>query len=445
MKYHKINNQKFNFGKPFIKGLYNNQNHLKYNLNANYLNNKYYPKRINRNIYTPINTYNDITNKKNELTKVSPIKYQYRKIPFQKVIGFKFKLPNNNANNVLNLKQIKNKTNINYPIICDHNYSTIQSNMKDSLNLKEETINHQENINNIIKKPIYHQIIETSSIGSKYETREESAHFVRSKSSLNNINLIKKEKFKEKNFIKDFSFLKFKKKKDKNSLSPDKKLLKYVNKAIKQLNKIKILITEKATKKENLSPIKQRENSQNKNIRIDISKIGKNLEKYKNIIDIDKNKINLSYDRKSQTIGVNNDINNYIIKRKKNKPVFKKLNKTIAYDDLKSNFKKGPKMFNINKKYKMEYLNKYNTINNEDKYKIRNYDTEIKIPKIDINYFKKMKNNQQLNLIKDEENEFNKKKRLQDRYKTENDGDNIFYNDEKENNNTDIANFEFSD
>ena len=66
MKYHKINNQKLflNFGKPFIKGLYNNQNHLKYNLNTNYLNNKYYPKRINRNIYTPINTYNDITNKK---------------------------------------------------------------------------------------------------------------------------------------------------------------------------------------------------------------------------------------------------------------------------------------------------------------------------------------------------------------------------------------------
>ena len=195
-----------------------------------------------------------------------------KQIKVQKVIGFKFKLPNNNTNNVLNLKQIKNKTNINYPIICDHNYSTIQSNMKDSLNLKEETINHQENINNIIKKPIYHQIIETSSIGSKYETREESAHFVRSKSSLNNINLIKKEKFKEKNFIKDFSFLKFKKKKDKNSLSPDKKLLKYVNKAIKQLNKIKILITEKAAKKENLSPIKQRENSQNKNIRIDLSK-----------------------------------------------------------------------------------------------------------------------------------------------------------------------------
>ena len=102
-------------------------------------------------------------------------------------------------------------------------------------------------------------------------------------------------------------------------------------------------------------------------------------------------------------------------------------------------------MLNIKKKYKIEYLNKYNTINNEDKYKIRNYDTEIKIPKIDINYFKKVKNDKKLNLEKDEVKELNKKKRLLDRYKTENDGETIFYNDEKENNNTDIANFEFSD
>ena len=363
--------------------------------------------------------------------------------------GFKFKLPNNtnntnNIKNILNLKQIKNKTNINYPIICEHNCSTIQSNMKDSLNAKEETINHQENIFNKInkiKKPIYHQIIETSSIGSKYETREESAHFVRSKSSLNNIHLIKKEKEKEKNFIKDFSFLKFKRKKDKDSLSPDKKLLKYVNKAIKQLNKIKILITEQNTKKENLSAIKQKENLKNKNIRIDISKIGKNLEKYKNIIDIDKNKINLSYDRKSQTVGVNNDINNYILKKKRNKPVFKKLNKTIVYDDLKSNYKKGNKAFNINKRNKMEFFNKnkYNTINNEDKYKIKNFDTEIKIPKIDINYIKRMKNNTEFNLINEEDKYINNNNRLKDRYKNENDEESNY------NNNTDIANFEFSD
>ena len=108
-----------------------------------------------------------------------------------------------------------------------------------------ETINHQEDIyldmknnnnkiNNInkdiivfnkIKKPIYHQIIETksSSLGSKYETREESAHFMKSKSSLNNIHLIKKEKEKQKqkNLIKNFSFLKFERNQDKTNISPD--------------------------------------------------------------------------------------------------------------------------------------------------------------------------------------------------------------------------------
>ena len=36
-------------------------------------------------------------------------------------------------------------------------------------------------------------------------------------------------------------------------------------------------------------------------------------------------------------------------------------------------------------------MNKYNTINNEDKNKIKNFDTEIKIPKIDINYTKKIR------------------------------------------------------
>ena len=233
MKYHKLDNRKLflNFEKPLMKGFYQNQNTLKYNMNINHLNTKNYSNKI-RNIYTPIKTYNYLKDKKaNEIIKTSPIKYQYRKIPFQKVKGFKFKLPNNN----LNLKQAKNKSNINYPIICQHNNSTIQSNynnntIKDTLNTRMETINNQEDIfldfksnnfknNNIkkdiiilnkIKKPIYHQIIETksSSLGSKNETREVSAHFLKSKSSLNNIRLIRKEKEKEKekNIIKNFSF-----------------------------------------------------------------------------------------------------------------------------------------------------------------------------------------------------------------------------------------------
>ena len=452
MKYHKIENRKFflHIDKPSTKMMFNNPYKNKYNPNINYLNTKNHLNKIKKN-YTPIKTYNYPNNKKNEIIKTTPIKYQYRKIPFEKLKGFKFKIPNNNNNNILNFKQFKKKTEVNYPIICDHNNSTIQSNMNNyNNNTIKDTINYQEdiNINNInkeiyfynkIKKPLNHQIFETksSSLGSKYETREESAHFLKSKSS------IKKEKEKEKKIIKNFSFIKFNKKDDKINLSPNKKLLKYINKAINQLNKIKnIIINVNNTKEENLSYNKLKENSENKYNKIDLSKIGKNLRKYKNIIDIDRNKINLSFERKNQTLEVNN--NNYILNKKNKKTTFKKLNRTITYDDLRNNYKQGYKKFNINKINKINYMNKYNTINTEDKYKIKNSDTEIKIPKIDINYIKKMKNKKELNLINEEEKDINNK--LKDRYKTENDGESNYYNDNKENATiTDIANFEFSD
>ena len=325
MKYHKIENRKFflHIDKPSTKMMFNNPYKNKYNPNINYLNTKNHLNKIKKN-YTPIKTYNYPNNKKNEIIKTTPIKYQYRKIPFEKLKGFKFKIPNNNNNNILNFKQFKKKTEVNYPIICDHNNSTIQSNMNNyNNNTIKDTINYQEdiNINNInkeiyfynkIKKPLNHQIFETksSSLGSKYETREESAHFLKSKSS------IKKEKEKEKNIIKNFSFIKFNKKDDKINLSPNKKLLKYINKAINQLNKIKnIIINANDTKEENLNYNKLKENSENKYNKIDLSKIGKNLRKYKNIIDIDRNKINLSFERKNQTLEVNN--NNYILNKKK--------------------------------------------------------------------------------------------------------------------------------
>ena len=59
MKYHKLDNRKLllNFERPFTKGVYNNQNKLKYNLNLNHLNTKNYQNKI-RNIYTPIKTFN---------------------------------------------------------------------------------------------------------------------------------------------------------------------------------------------------------------------------------------------------------------------------------------------------------------------------------------------------------------------------------------------------
>ena len=59
-------------------------------------------------------------------------------------------------------------------------------------------------------------------------------------------------------------------------LSPNHKLLKYINKAINQLNKIKILIKSQNQTKQNLNIIKTKtkESSPSRNIRIDLSKIG---------------------------------------------------------------------------------------------------------------------------------------------------------------------------
>ena len=461
MKYYKIETRKpiLDFCKPYIK-IPQLKSKYNLNLNVNYLNTKNNINKLRTN-YTPIRTYNYFKDKKNDIMKTTPIKYQYRKIPFQKVKGFKFKLPKN----PINIKQLKKKTNtdINYPIINEQNNSIIQNNMNNNYNYNTrlETIVHQDDIffdkkkdndniinkeefkYNKIEKPIYHQLIDakSSSLGSKYETREESAHFLRSKSSIKNIQLIKKEN--DENLIKNFSFLKFGKKQNKIDLSPNQKLLKYISKAIKQLDKIKILIKSQYRTKETLNIIKTKDSPKNKNIQIDLSKIGKNLEKYKNIIRIDNNKINLSFERRNNTISAYND--NYILNKKnKNKTTFKKLNKTITYDDLKSNNKNGFKKYKINRINKIEYINKYNTINNEDKYKIKNFDTEIKIPKLDINYIKKIGNNNGINYIGED---INKKIKLKDRYKNDNDGESNYYCDEKDNTNinTDIANFEFSD
>ena len=243
---------------------------------------------------------------------------------------------------------------------------------------------------------------------------------MRSKSSLNNSNYNRNEK------------------KDINTA-----LLKYINKAIKQLNKIREIIIDNTDKSIKIN---------NKSIKIDLSKMGHNLEKYKNIIDIDKNKINLSFKknknhRKNQTI----DINDYNYKNKK-EFTLKKLNRTITYDNLKLNVKKGQKMMNINEKsfknFKklninrnmIEYGKRFNTIEDIDnyrnkrkknEYRIKNFDTEIRIPKLDINFAINNDNN---------------KNQLKDRYKNDNEGesDNTAKN-LNINNEADIANFEFSD
>jgi hypothetical protein len=163
--------------------------------------------------------------------KTSPLKFQYKKIPFDKVKGYKIKLPNpfrNKRQNNNYKKKVLNIYHINYPLISEHNHSSIQTNKDtieekfnkrsysylDTITDKQNTLNSQnntltqktliinKNLNHVIKqtniiiknkennnkKPLYYFIeSKSSSIGSKLETREESGHFLksRSKSSIN--------------------------------------------------------------------------------------------------------------------------------------------------------------------------------------------------------------------------------------------------------------------
>ena len=296
----------------------------------------------------------------------------------------------------------------------------------------------------------------------------------------NNIHFIKyKNNLKPKNF----SFLKLDKLNHKLKISSKKKILKYLDKTIKQLIKIKTIILDekdneeykedkenKIYNKDNNVNIDENEDEedekikeeiQNKYIKIDLSKIGKNLEKYKNKIDIDKNTINISFD------GNNNQILKYnynTLNKKGNRNSLQKLNKTITYDELKSNIKEKQKLLqieqksfnnfkklNIHKRNKSENYNKYNTLsaytgdylnykfntkNNDNNNKIKNYDTEIKIPKLNINFNGNNTNKDiKLNKINEEDYFLNNNNKLKERYNADNETDN----------NADIANFEFSD
>ena len=522
-----LSNNKFHY-KINPKNLQNKYNHNKslsplLKTRNNKINNNTNTLNTFQNIKnngSPIKTTNILKNTPSNIIKTTPLKFQYKKIPFEKVKGFKLKLPNTILNNKHknNNKFILNTQQNYYPIIYEHNNSTIQTNkntIKDKHNKrsysnlnynnilpkntitsnnntitkKNDTLNAnlygliQDNIhlNNINKKLFYHiNDTKSSSIGSKLETREESGHFKKSKSKssftsgqiLNhNFHFVKNNNnLKQKNV----SFLKL----NKIKLSSKKKILKYLDKTIKQLTRIKTIILDEKESEEykedkNDKDIgdndeinedeeeKIKEEIKNKFIKIDLSKIGKNLEKYKNKIDIDKNTINISYD------GNDNKIYPYNYNGLNNKSTLKKLNKTITYDDLKFNVKEKQKLLQIeqksfknfkkmnlnHKRNKSDNYNKYNTVNNYvDDYlsyklmlknnennncKIKNYDTEIKIPKLNINFNKKDKEeNSGLNKIKEEdliENiDINK---INDRYNVDNEGEI----------NADIANFEFSD
>jgi len=464
---------------------------------GNNTNNNTYNKTINNNnnnnfIKSPKKNYNNIKDiSNNNIIKTTPLKYQYKKLPFEKVRGFKIKLPNpiktkNNLNNINNYKKnILNTQQNYYPIISNHNLSTIQSNVQQKvdkqnqgsfsyLNLNFNNLN-KNNIINDNKKPLHH-LIETksSSIGSKMETREESGHFKksRSKSSFNSPQLFNNNNninFENKNnnlIDKKFFFHKFDNINNKLKNSSKKKILKYLDKAIKQLTKIKTIILDDKDFNEYKEDIYNEEGDEDNKIQEGINNkfikiIEKNLEKYKDNIDIDKNTINISFE------GNNNEAYAYNFNRLNNKGIrqsLKKLNKTITYDDLKYNIREKQKLLNItqksfknfkkvnvnNRPNKSQIYRKYETINgynneyynhksginkNENNYKIKNYDTEINIPKLNINVNKNnINDNIELNKINEEDNILNYNKKIE-RYNVDNEGDN----------NADIANFEFSD
>ena len=491
---------------------------------------------------SPKKTFNIMKNNNvNHINRTTPMKYQYKKIPFEKVKGFKLKLPNSiyankpsnyNSNNKKNL--INNQQNC-YPLIVDRNLSTIESNINtkkekqnksgftninynnvyknnnnlvndikatkietnlNNNNIQEQNINYNNNnkskstekkiiIFNDNKKPLQQQMeTKSSSLGSKLETREESGNYLRSKSFINSQlfnNNIKFVKSKNNAKYKNFSFVKFDKKNskfNKFNFETKKKILKYLDKTIKELTTIKTIILDdkdyldyKDDKEENdineeiEEDEKVKEEIKNKFIKIDLEKIGKNLDKFKNKIDIDKNTINISYE------GNQNDVHYYNfngLNRKGNKGILKKLNKTITYDNLKANVRENKKFLNMNQKSfknfkklnlgrrnKSEKFRKYDTVSTYgdfynynykgiykkiDNNRIKNYDTEITIPKLKFNFNKNGTDNdtyydKELNKIKEEKNYLNNEAKIKDRYNRDNEADN----------NTDIANFEFSD
>ena len=540
-KVNSINNQNKNIRNTSISPLVLGRNNKLTNNPHNF--NKLVNQKKN---LSPKKTFNYMKNNANHINRTTPMKYQYKKIPFEKVKGFKLKLPNAIYNNKPNNYNSNNKKNLMnnqqncYPIIVDRNLSTIESNInakkdkqskstytninsniaysnnntinnlvndikpaKIETNLNKNTIQEQNinyNINNnnkskstekkiIIyndnKRPLQQQIeTKSSSLGSKLETREESGKYLRSKSFINSQlfnNNIKFVKSKNNAKSKNFSFVKFNKtnnKYNKMNFATKKKILKYLDKTIKQLTTIKTIILDdkdsldyKDDKEENdineetEEDEKLKEEIKNKFIKIDLEKIGKNLDKFKNKIDIDKNTINISYE------GNQNDAHYYNfngLNRKGNKEILKKLNKTITYDNLKANVQENKKFLNMNqksfknfkklnlgKRNKSDKFRKYDTVSTYgdfynynykgnykkiDNNKIKNYDTEITIPKLKFNFNKSGIDNDtaydnELNKIKEEKNYLNNEAKIKDRYNGDNEADN----------NADIANFEFSD
>ena len=157
---------------PFLKG----KNHIN---NANTLN-TFQNNKINNN--SPTKNKNKHPS---AITKTTPLKFQYKKIPFDKVKGYKIKLPNpfrNKRQNNNYKKKVLNIYHINYPLISEHNHSSIQTNKNtieekfnkrsysylDTITDKQNTLNSQNNTLTqktlIINKNLNHVIKQTNII-----------------------------------------------------------------------------------------------------------------------------------------------------------------------------------------------------------------------------------------------------------------------------------------
>ena len=154
-KYHNIDNKKLmlKLEKPHLLHLFPN-NKFHYKINSHNTQNKFSHNtsfspllkgKNNKTLNT--NTFNNFPNHKNSnspsktksnyikdninnIIKTTPLKFQYKKIPFEKVKGFKIKIPNTlmNNKNKTNKKNVINTQQNYYPKIYSHNHSTIQVN-----------------------------------------------------------------------------------------------------------------------------------------------------------------------------------------------------------------------------------------------------------------------------------------------------------------------------
>ena len=416
-------------------------------------------------------------------------KFQYKKLPFEKIRRLKIKLNDESINdlNNINKKKLSNiKKQYSLPTVQNihsvvnkkanikinniNKYNNLQQNYYDTG--KNIPINFTENekknkkilLFNEINKPLW-QLLDTkgSSIGSKLETREMSGNTaIRSKSSLNSPQIV--------DFNNNFKVFKERCQSLKNLFGNDRtidnsfmnmnynsnfkqRIIKYLDKTIKELKKIKTIIQDDNEMDEYKEDFEKGHNDEIKDNKF--KKIDLNEKKYnfnKNNLNINNKNI-INYNFRND----NNKINKLILnKSPSNIFNFNKLNKTISYDELKFDVKEKQKYSGMeqksfnnikktikNRRTNSSINNQFNTVicGDEQSYKedeysnsknnniVRNVDHEVVIPKLIIN--------KENSFIKINENEKNKKELTKDRYIEEDNN----YNDD----NTELANFEFSD